>query len=415
VKVVEGDVLAGRYAIEQELGFGGMGVVFRGRDLRLGRPVAIKVLLTSAEPQSDAAVRFEREARVGAHINHAHLIGTYDFGRIGDTVYLVLQLVTEGDLRRYALRHHPVTIQRACLIAYQIADALAAAHGAGVVHRDLKPENVLLESSEPLHIRVADFGMAFLETPDDPKDGRMTRDGRMAGTPAYMAPEQIVDQQVGAPADVYALGCLLYELLAGVPPFQGSVVSLIAQHVYTPPPRLGEVRPDAPPVLDELVDRMLEKPPALRPTAEAVRIRLGHLVDGTELPPQRGADPVDRTRRMISRQADTLPLDLPAAPAVRVGIAGPISPELAAALGVAGFQEGAAPAVWLAIGRSTEEIATLVATGVPVVVTGRRDDFARVTEWLRLGVADVAFEPLAPAGVVQKLQKVVGRSAGGMR
>ncbi len=228
MKVAPGTTLGRRYRVDAKVGSGGMGTVFRGRDLQLGREVAIKVLSSRVHALDGAIARFEREARVGAQLSHPHIIQTLDFGLSDGVRYLVLQLVTGGDLRQYQESRGRLSVQAVCEIGYQLADALAAAHAVGIVHRDLKPENVLVDP-QGSHLWIADFGLAYLAEAADPRDGRLTRDGEFGGTPMYVAPEQVANQQVGPAVDVYALGCVLFELATGAPPFQGSPASLLAK------------------------------------------------------------------------------------------------------------------------------------------------------------------------------------------
>lgn len=409
-----GSMLAGRYAIAAELGVGGMGAVYRARDVRLGRDVAVKVMSGRMLQQADAIARFEREARVGAQVNHPHIIQTFDFGQANGVWFLVLQLLTEGDLVRLEEQHRPVPYQIACLAGYQVADALVAAHDAGVVHRDLKPENVLVETTTPLHVRVADFGMAYLMGATDPKDGRLTQDGHFAGTPAYMAPEQVTQHPVGPAADIYALGSMLFELLTARPPFEGSAAMLLAKQVYAPAPRLSELRADAPSGLVELVDRMLAKAAAMRPTAEAVRRRLATLLDETMLPQERRRDAAyasDRGARMISLQADdttALPAPSPGEGVIAVGLIGRLEADVLTALSLAGFEISATnPVLWLSIDQPSADVAALVATGVPVVASCPRDNFAKVSQLLRLGVIEVILVPIVPSSIVRKLRRAL--------
>ncbi len=417
MSVRPGTLFAGRYQVGAELGSGGMGTVFRGRDLQLDRDVAIKVMLPRSIPRGGEAARFEREARVGAQLNHPNIVQTLDFGSADGIWYLVLQLVRGGDLRAFLSHHQPLAIRTACEIGCQIADALAAAHAIGVVHRDLKPCNVLLEGRDGLHARIADFGMAYLMEAADPRDGRLTG-GDVVGTPMYMAPEQIASQPLGPPTDVYALGCMLFELVAGVPPFRGPVTALLVQQLYAPAPRLALVRPDTPSALDELVDRMLAKAPEARPSAEAVRHRLAILLEVGASPYGRAgavAYASEREVRMISMQ------DLPTEPApalapvagegsIPLGVEGALHDAAVAALRAAGFDLAAgagAPAAWVAIGRSPDELARLVATGRPVIAVSPKQGFAQVSRLLEAGVAEVVLEPLRPPDLIRKLQRAL--------
>jgi serine/threonine protein kinase len=412
-----GTVFGGRYMVEVLLGIGGMGAVYRAHDRRLGRKVAIKVLTGDGLSQPTAIARFTREARVGARLDHPHVVQTLDFGRVqlasGETWFLVLQLVSGGDLLGLQSRTGPLEFETACAIGFQVADALVAAHAIDLVHRDLKPENVLVESMSPLHVRLADFGMAYLTSATEPREGRLTHKGQFAGTPTYMAPEQVINENVGPAVDIYALGCVLHELVTGQPPFDGSTAALLAKHVYAPAPRLSANRASVPPALDELVERMLSKTASQRPTAEAVRRRLGTLVEATLEPHLRRelAYASDRRERMVSEppplesatrvSPDTAPMSL--------GVLGILDEAVSVALTVAGFHVAPEGQLWLAIGQSNAKITELVATGATVVATARRDDFARVSQLLRIGVSEVVLEPLIPSTVVRKLQRARSR------
>ncbi|MGE3764181.1 MAG: serine/threonine-protein kinase [Kofleriaceae bacterium] len=409
-----GTVLGHRYRLESELGAGGMGTVYRGSDLQLSRDVAIKVMAPWVMEREGAIERFEREARVGAQLSHPHIVQTLDFGRADAGAYLVLQLVLGGDLLAYRTRQPPLSIATVCRIAHQLADALVAAHAVGVVHRDLKPENILLAATSELHVQIADFGMAFLEHAVDPRDGRLTRDGAIGGTPLYMAPEMIGEQNVGPAVDVYALGCIVFELLVGSPPFDGSIGAILAKQMYAPFPPLRELRPDTPPILAELVERMLGKRSASRPPADAVRHRLAMLACD-EPSHARSADPSPkREARMVSRQADSYedgPFE--SSDDRQIGLIGTLDAELGTALRVAGFQVGDPPIAWIAIDQPIRRIAELVATGLPVIADSARDDFTRVAELIRVGAADVLLRPLLAHTLVRKLERALrGRARG---
>lgn len=412
-----------RYQIEHELGAGGMGSVYRAVDHKLGRAVAIKLMGSRFVERADAHARFEREARVGAQLNHPHIIATYDYGVADGVGYLVLQLLAGGDLRHWQADQpaRRATVLDACAIVYQVADGLSAAHAAGVVHRDLKPENILFEAREPLHVRIADFGMAFLRDGEG-NDGRITRDGQFAGTPAYLAPEQVINEGIGPPADIYALGVVLFELLAGRPPFEATGASLLAQHVYAAPPKLTEFRDDVPGAISELVDRMLAKPPHYRPTAEVVRRRLVHWIGDYASREARARDATaasDRDDRMISTTGSTTPTSPPwggptddRRPVVIVH--GALASDQLTALHAAGFtvaSSASEPAVAaIAIGQPDDVVAQLVASGRPIVASCPRGEFTRVASLLRLGVAEVVVEPVMPDALVRKLERAVASS-----
>jgi serine/threonine protein kinase len=412
---VIGSVIAERYRLDGELGDGGSATVYRATDLQLGREVAVK-LLRKTNMIPEIAVRFEREARVGAALGHPHVVQTLDFGRTEGTLFLVTQIVEGGDLHRFHAANAPLPIDTIVAIGAQIAQALTAAHAIGLVHRDLKPDNVLVDRDHQgtaPYVRVADFGLAFIDESHDPRQGRLTTDGMVSGTPSYMAPEQISDGAIGPLADIYAFGCLLYELLLGEPPFVGAHGKVFADHLYAPPrpPRLA--RADIPGGLDELVLRMLAKAPADRPTAEMVHRRL--LAFSTPASTDRSQDArASRAERMLTTPPPLASLEPVARTvrAVRIGIAGDPPLDLLAALEVAELDsvsvEEPCDAV-IALDASVEQLAALVALKIPIVADVSPRDFDRVTALLRLGVAEVVMRPLVPAVVVSKLQRVLRR------
>lgn len=258
-----------------------MGVVWRARQLDLDRPVAVKILHPNLASRGDARARFVREARVAATLAHEHAVRVLDFGEAPAGLYLVMELVAGRTLRAW-LEDGPLPRAEALAIALAIARVLEAAHRINLVHRDIKPENTFVDRAPTgPDVRVVDFGLAFIADPQS-SIGRMTEEGILGGTPAYMSPEQARGKAVGPPSDVYSLGCTLYEMLAGRPPFLGPVAELLTRHAYAPPLTLRELELEPPidPSLDALVLAMLGKSPPLRPTAAAVATQLAALVDG---------------------------------------------------------------------------------------------------------------------------------------
>ena len=252
--------LAGRYDLEHELGHGGMATVHLARDVRHDRRVAIKVLRSEL-----AAVlgmdRFLQEIRVAAQLTHPHIVALYDSGEADGVLYYVMPSLEGESLRAHIERVGPMAVDRAVEIARSVGGALDYAHRKGVVHRDIKPENILMHEGQPM---VLDFGIALAVT--HARGGRMTEPGIALGTPAYMSPEQAVgDPDVDGRVDIYALGCVVYEMLAGEPPFTASnVQALIAKIVADKPIRLARLRPDVPSYIEQAVHRALEKAPADR-------------------------------------------------------------------------------------------------------------------------------------------------------
>jgi serine/threonine-protein kinase len=263
--------LAGRYAIERELGAGGMATVYLAHDLKHDRKVALKVL----RPELAAALgaeRFLREITTTANLRHPHILPLYDSGRTGggaehapaapaDFLYYVMPYVEGESLRDRLRREKQLPMDDALAIAREVADALSYAHSRGVIHRDIKPENILLDSG---HAVVADFGIARAV---DAAGGRqLTETGLAIGTPTYMSPEQAAgERDIDGRSDLYALGCVLYEMLAGQPPFTGPTVeSVVHQHLTADAPPITQLRPAVPAEVAGVLQRALAKNPADR-------------------------------------------------------------------------------------------------------------------------------------------------------
>jgi eukaryotic-like serine/threonine-protein kinase len=249
-----------RYAIERELGQGGMATVYLAQDLKHERKVAIKVLRPELS-LSLGADRFLREIRVAANLQHPNILGLYDSGEANGLLYYVMPFIEGESLRDRLNREQQLPIQDALQIARESAEALAYAHDHGIVHRDIKPENILLQQG---HALVADFGIARAVS----KAGgeKLTQTGMAVGTPHYMSPEQSLgSEHVDARSDVYSLGCVLYELLVGTPPFTGPTAQAITVKRFTErAPAVSAARPDVPADLDRIVARTLEREPAAR-------------------------------------------------------------------------------------------------------------------------------------------------------
>jgi hypothetical protein len=262
-----GGPVAGRFVIDQEVGRGGAGIVYRARDGVTGQLVALKVI---AVPGVDAheEARFRREGRILAGLHHPGIVRVIAFGQLDDGQPFVAMEWLEGEDLAQRQRRSPVALPTALRIAADVADALGAAHASGIVHRDVKPSNIFLigsaaDPSGSFHVKLVDFGVAAAE------DARLTRTGAIVGTPAYMAPEQARgDGEVDARADLYALGATLFELIAGRPPHVGPTpIAVLARLVTTPAPRLAEVFHDATPRLDEIVSQLVATSPGDRPSS----------------------------------------------------------------------------------------------------------------------------------------------------
>lgn len=283
-----GSTLDDKYRIEQRLGVGGMGTVYRARHLLIDRPVAIKVLNPRFVEDEAAQLRFRREARAAGRLQHANAVGVTDFGSTSDGyVYLVMELLEGRTLRDVLAKEAPLDTARAVALMLQTADAVAAAHQAGIIHRDLKPANIfIVQNSEvPAVVKVLDFGIAKLaaESLEDDDSKTLTLVGAMIGTPRYMSPEQCDGAELTPASDVYSLGVILYEMLSGVVPFSGSTPLAIAmKHASEAPRSPSEYVASIPAPLEEVVLHALEKRPEDRP-ANASDFRLELLATADRL------------------------------------------------------------------------------------------------------------------------------------
>ncbi|NVK81843.1 serine/threonine-protein kinase [Streptomyces morookaense] len=255
--------VAGRYRLGELLGRGGMGEVWRGTDEVLGRQVAVKLLLPEGGDESSAA-RFRLEAQTAARLNHPQVVAVYDFGEWDGRFYLVMELVDGVSLDREVAARGPLAPERVARIAAQAAGGLAAAHGQGVVHRDIKPANLMLAPNDT--VKIGDFGIARFV---DATSAGLTRAGQIVGTSTYLAPERALGRLAGPESDVYALGCVLYQLLTGRPPFWSeNPTALLYMHVDDAPVPPSRHNPGIPPALEQFVLRMLAKAPEERPSAQ---------------------------------------------------------------------------------------------------------------------------------------------------
>jgi serine/threonine protein kinase len=262
--------LADRYMLGARLGRGGMAVVYRGYDDRLGREVAIKLIDTGPAMTSDVRRRFEREARLAASISHPNVVAVHDVGTEGDVLFLVMERLPGRSLAD-ELRAGPLAEDRMRAVVTGVLAGLAAAHEKGVLHRDIKPGNVLLDNDG--RVKLADFGIATSTTTD------LTETGMVIGTPAYLAPERVAGARATPRSDLYAVGVVAYEALAGRQPFTGDtpLAVLHAIHAGRPQP-LHELRPDIPRELSDLVMHTMSTDPDARPaSAEAFAAQLAAL------------------------------------------------------------------------------------------------------------------------------------------
>jgi serine/threonine protein kinase len=277
-----GRTLDEKYRLDEQLGTGGMGTVYRATHLLIDRPVAIKVLNPRYVEDEAAQTRFRREARAAGRLQHANAVTVTDFGTTTDgLVYIVMELLEGQTLRDVLAREAPLDVARAVSIMLQISSAVAAAHTAGIIHRDLKPANIFIvqRKEAPPFVKVLDFGIAKLAADaldDDDPQVTLTQVGAMIGTPRYMSPEQCDGASLTPAADVYSLGIILYEMLTGTTPFNGtSPLAIAIKHSSQPPRSPREFVATIPAALEALVLHTLEKKPEARPQdAEAFRREL---------------------------------------------------------------------------------------------------------------------------------------------
>lgn len=262
--------IAGRFRIEREIGTGGMGTVYLATHLGLDRPVAVKIIKREFAGDADVADRFLREARTMAKLRHSHAAMIFDAGNLPDGRHFIVMEFVEGEtLSQVLAREGRFTASRAVQIAMQICDVLEEAHRFGIVHRDLKPSNILLGRRG---VCVLDFGVAkvLASSAESTATCASTGSGQLIGTPRYMSPEQCLGQRIGARSDLYSLGVLLYEMLAGRPPFTDPLQSaLLVKQATAPAPPLPRLRQDIPRPLSLAVHTLLAKRPEDRPRTAA--------------------------------------------------------------------------------------------------------------------------------------------------
>ncbi|MCA9708381.1 MAG: protein kinase, partial [Myxococcales bacterium] len=283
--IAPGTIIAQRYRIAEPLGRGGMGTVYLAEHVTVGRKVAIKVLTHEWSEHEVVARRFKEEARAASAAGHPNIIEVFDAGELPDRrLFIVMEFLTGRSLYEELVKRGPLDLLRACRIVRDVARAVRAAHGVGIIHRDLKPDNIMLVNrGEGEVVKVLDFGISA-SADRTPEEQRLTIPGHALGTPEYMAPEQSKGRPPTEQFDIYALGVILYETLAGEPPFVSeNVVEVLARKATEAPPRLDLRRPGLPPPLVHLVHACIEVDPARRPpSADVFLAELEPLVTALE-------------------------------------------------------------------------------------------------------------------------------------
>ncbi|WP_257454661.1 serine/threonine-protein kinase [Archangium lipolyticum] len=277
----------GEYIIQEQIGIGGMGIVYRGEQPLIGKKVAIKVLRPDVGDQSMYVERLLVEARAVNAIRHRGIIDIFSFGKMPDgRQYFVMEYLEGSPLDTWLDLRGPLSVHEAIRLSDEILDALTAAHEAGVIHRDLKPNNIFLarQPGGGHYVKVLDFGLAK-QLSNSPGLSQQTLHGLIIGTPEYMAPEQVRGDPVSPKTDLYAFGIILFQLLTGQRPFTARApMEYLVHHLEHTPPSPLELKPELPPALAKLVLRLLEKAPAARPSAEEVRASLQEILDGLPIP-----------------------------------------------------------------------------------------------------------------------------------
>jgi serine/threonine protein kinase len=312
-----GSRIAG-YRLEQQIGLGGMAVVFRATDERLDRPVALKILAPGLAADEAFRQRFVRESRAAAAVDDPHIIPIFEAGEASGALFIAMRYVRGGDVRTLVRREGPMSPDRACAIISPIASALDAAHDAGLIHRDVKPANMLVDvrPDRPDHVYLSDFGLSKGEL----SSSGLTGTGQFLGTVDYCAPEQIEGRPVDGRADQYGLACSAFELLTGAPPFvRDQATAMIWAHMSQPPPLLTARRPDLPVAADQVLAKGLAKAPTDRyrscgEFADALRHALGL----APYRPRPGAVVTDHTPTRTASSADRGPTPQQFPPAARV-------------------------------------------------------------------------------------------------
>ena len=280
------NALSATYEVDQEIGRGGMGIVYRARDKRLKRHVAIKLLPPELSFRRDIRSRFLREAETAAQLSHPNIVPIYSVDEVGNLVFFVMACIDGDNLAKQLQKRGPLPIEDVRRWLIEVGEALAYAHSRGVIHRDIKPDNILVDAIDGRAL-VTDFGIARAAT-DSGDTPRLTATGMAIGTPAYMSPEQASgDRDLDARSDLYSLGVVAYQMLVGEPPFIGNTTpALLVKHLAEMPVPVDRRRHDVPPDLARIVMRLLEKAPDQRfqSATDMVQAMRSGVVPATPIP-----------------------------------------------------------------------------------------------------------------------------------
>jgi serine/threonine-protein kinase len=402
------------YYIDHLVAAGGMGEVYAARHPALDRKVALKVLHAHVAAQPEALARFRREALVLARLEHPHAVRLYDFIESGPRPFLVMELV-EGQSLDAALRDWgPLPFEDVAQVAQQVLEVLEVAHAQGIVHRDLKPANVMLDATHAgVFVRVVDFGIALLQV--GPTAGaRLTVDGQVPGTAAYMSPEQVNGEALDARSDLYSLACVLFALLTGRPPFESAqAVNVLTAHLFREPPMLEEVaKVKVPPAWQSVLRRSLSKPREARfSSAREMRVAFEEALREGSRGERERAPELDLPHEFIAAQADDPPVAVQMGGAssadqqllaeALAGIGATVTTELLTAkVVVLGGADGEA-----ALARA-EQVRSSNA-GAQVLLCGDEQDFSLMTRALQRGVFDFIPMPLERGDVGRRVVRAL--------